>query len=149
MTHATHWRGLERAYLGAPINTLYQPSITIHEGVASIRIELSEKLHHPAFAVHGSVYFKMLDDAAFFAANSLEPEVFLLTTAFTTYLTRPISAGYMRAEGRVVCQSRTQMIAEAVVSNADGREVGRGSGLFVRSQIRLQDVPGYLDDPAA
>ncbi|MDH4022162.1 MAG: thioesterase, partial [Gammaproteobacteria bacterium] len=45
---------------------------------------------------------------AFFAANSYEAEVFVLTTAFTTYLTRPVSSGVMQATGRVVYRSRSQ-----------------------------------------
>lgn len=149
MTDQRHWQGLERCYIAAPINAIYRPTISIGEGVASIRIGLSENLHHAAFAVHGSVYFKMLDDAAFFAANSMEPGVFMLTTSFTTYLTRPVSEGIMRAEGRLVNRNRTQMVAESVVYNEDGREIGRGSGLFVRSGIALVDVPGYADDVPA
>lgn len=145
MTEQSHWRGLERCYVAAPINSIYHPRITIAEGVSEIEIDLPERLHHAAGAVHGSVYFKMLDDAAFFAANSMEPDVFMLTTSFTTYLTRPVSEGVMRAEGRLVNQNRSQMVAESVVYNADGREIGRGSGLFVRSKVLLRDVPGYSE----
>ena len=49
----------------------------------------------------------------------------------------------MFATGRVVNRNRTQIVAEAVVRNGDGIEVGRGSGLFVRSKVRLADVPTY------
>ena len=148
MTGQSHWRGLERCYIAAPINTIYRPRIAIAEGACEIEIDLPEQLHHAAGAVHGSVYFKMLDDAAFFAANSMEPDVFMLTTSFTTYLTRPVSEGVMRAEGRLVNQNRSQMVAESVVYDADGREIGRGSGLFVRSKVMLRDVPGYPEGSA-
>jgi uncharacterized protein (TIGR00369 family) len=143
MTGETHYRGLERLYLAAPINTIYRPDVRISEGIATVEITLGENLHHPAGAAHGSVYFKMMDDAAFFAANSLETEVFLLTTTFTTYLTRPVSGGKMRAEGRVVNRNRSQFIAEAVVYNDNDQEVGRGNGLFVRSRIALADLADY------
>ena len=92
-----HFRGLERMYLAAPINAFYEPSIEVLEGEATIGIEVEDKLHHAAGAVHGSVYFKMLDDAAFFAANSVEREFFVLTASFTTYFTRPVSDGSIRA----------------------------------------------------
>jgi len=59
-------------YAAAPINNFFLPKITVSEGESIIEIEITEKLHHAAGGVHGSVYFKMLDDAAFFAANSLE-----------------------------------------------------------------------------
>jgi uncharacterized protein (TIGR00369 family) len=130
-------------YLPAPINDLYRPAIEVSEASAAIEIPVSEDFFHAAGAVHGSVYFKMLDDAAFFAANSLEREVFVLTTSFTTYLTRPISSGSMRSVGRVVNRNRSQFIAEAVAYDSADREIARGSGIFVRSTIALADARGY------
>jgi len=115
----------------------------IHLRGSAHKIEISEKYYHAAEAVHGSVYFKMLDDAAFFAANSLEAEVLVLTTSFTTYLTRPVSSGIIRSVGRVVNRNKTQFIAESVVYDSEGKEIGRGNGLFVRSKLLLKDAAGY------
>lgn len=143
MNEDPHYAGLERMYLAAPINEIYRPTIEISEGAAAIEIELSERLHHSGGAVHGSVYFKMLDDAAFFAAASLEPEFFVLTNSFTTYLTRPVASGRLRSEGTVVDRTRTQFLAEAVVHDEDGREVGRGNGIFVRGRTQLSEATGY------
>jgi len=133
-------------YLAAPINRIFEPTITISDGEAEISIELKDGYFHSAGAVHGSVYFKMLDDAAFFAANSLEMDVFLLTASFTTYLTRPVSTGIIKSVGRVVNKTRTQFIAESIAYDSEGRAIGRGNGLFVRSKIRLAGTPGYADD---
>jgi uncharacterized protein (TIGR00369 family) len=133
-------------YLAAPINRIFEPAIAISGGEAEISIELNDGYFHSAGAVHGSVYFKMLDDAAFFAANSLEMDVFLLTASFTTYLTRPVSTGIVKSVGRVVNKTRTQFIAESIAYDSEGRAIGRGNGLFVRSKIRLADTPGYADD---
>ncbi len=141
-----HYQQLERMYLSAPFNQYFKPVIAVAEGEAEICIELKSDYHHAAEAVHGSVYFKMLDDAAYFAANSLEHEFFLVTTSFTTYLTRPVSEGKMRAVGKVVNQNRSQIIAESVVYNAAGKEIGRGSGVFVRSKKQLSHVQGYNRD---
>lgn len=138
-----HFVALERMYVTAPINQIYLPRIEIGDGTAVIEIDVSERFHHAAGGVHGSVYFKMLDDAAFFAASSLEREVFVLTTSFTTYLTRPIVSGVMRSSGRVVDRTRSQFIAESTVHDGEGREIGRGSGVFVRGKHRLEKVPGY------
>lgn len=138
-----HYRMLERMYAGAPINRFFLPSMTVSEGQAVIEMLLNERFHHPAGAVHGSVYFKMLDDAAFFAANSLETEVFVLTTSFTTHFTRPVSGGRLRAVGRVLRKDDTQYAADSVVYDANDREIGRGSGVFVRSRTMLSDISGY------
>ena len=143
MTRDPHFQALEDMYLNAPINAFYDPRIEVSEAEAIVEIEVSEKLFHSAEAVHGSVYFKMLDDAAFFAASSLEKEVFVLTTSFTTYLTRPVSSGLLRSIGRVVNQNKSQLIAEAVVYDSQGKEVGRGSGIFVRGRVPLRQLRGY------
>jgi uncharacterized protein (TIGR00369 family) len=138
-----HFLALERMYLSAPINQWYKPRIEVAEGAATIDLDVSERFHHAAGAVHGSVYFKMLDDAAFFAANSLERDVFVLTTSFTTYLTRPVVAGSVRSVGRVVDRTRSQFLAESTVHDGEGKEIGRGSGVFVRGKLRLGEVAGY------
>lgn len=143
MSKDPHFVALENMYRAAPINGFYRPAVDIRNAEATIEIEISEKMFHAAGAVHGSVYFKMLDDAAFFAANSLEREVFVLTTSFTTYLTRPVSSGSLRSEGRVVNRNRSQFVAEAVLYDSENRELGRGSGIFVRGKTPLSGVPGY------
>ena len=143
MSKDPHFTALQNMYLSGPINQIFGPRIDVSKSEATIEIDLSEKLHHSAGAVHGSVYFKLLDDATFFAANSLEREVFVLTTSFTIYLTRPVSTGTLRSVGRVVNRNNTQFIAEAVLYDADGREVGRGMGIFVRGKRLLRDIPGY------
>jgi uncharacterized protein (TIGR00369 family) len=124
-------------------NEIYNPKIQVDNGTAEIEIEVNEKYFHSAGAVHGSVYFKMLDDAAFFAVSSLEKKVFVLTTSFTTYITKPVSKGIMRAQGKVVNQNKTQFIAEAVVFDAEGNELGRGNGIFVKSKIPLGTAIEY------
>ena len=141
MNKDLHYLALQNMYLAAPINAFFQPTIDVSEALATIEIDVSEKFFHAAGAVHGSVYFKMLDDAAFFAASSLERDVFVLTTSFNTYLTRPISAGRIRSVGWVV--NKSQFIAEAVAYDADGNEIGRGSGLFMRSKMPLKDAKGF------
>jgi uncharacterized protein (TIGR00369 family) len=138
-----HFKRLEAMYQAAPLNDFYLPTMSISQGRAEISIDVNQKYFHAAQAVHGSVYFKMLDDAAYFAANSLEQEYFVLTTSFTTYLTRPISSGKMTAIGQVVNQNRTQFIAESVVYNSKNKEIGRGNGIFVRSKNKLTDIDGY------
>ena len=145
MNPDTHYRSLEKMYLSAPINAFFKPKIAISREYAAIEVTIKTAWYHSAQAVHGSVYFKMLDDAAYFAAHSIESEYFVLTAAFTTYLTRPVSEGLMKSIGRVVHQNKTQILADSVVYDGQEREIGRGNGLFVRGKIRLSEVRGYGD----
>ena len=139
-----HFRALESMYSAAPINAFYKPRMLVEEGKATIEITATEAHQHSAGAVHGSVYFKMLDDAAFFAVNSFESKVFVVTTSFTTYLTRPVGSGLLRAVGQVVNSNRQQYIAEAIIYDQEDKEIGRGNGVFMRSKMLLKDAAGYL-----
>ena len=143
MSTPDHYARLVRMYAAAPINAIYRPTMQVREREADIEMVVTEQFFHSGGALHGSVYFKMLDDAAFFAANSCEPEFFVLTTTFTTYLTRPASSGILRSIGKVVSSNRSQFIAESVLYDGSGLELGRGSGIFVRSRMKLREAMGY------
>lgn len=143
MTDA-HFRGLERLYAAAPINRLFASRLFITApGASRIEFEVEPSVFHAAGAAHGTLYFKMLDDAAFYAANSLVPEHFVLTTGFNLLLERPVQAGPLLAEGKWVSGRRRVLIAESRLIGADGEEVARGTGTFMRSRIALADLPGY------
>jgi uncharacterized protein (TIGR00369 family) len=138
-----HYRKLERLYASAPINEYFKPTMQVSDGSAEIVIPIQQKFHHAAHAVHGSVYFKALDDAAFFAANSVVEDVFVLTVSFNIYLIRPISHGELKAIGQLTHRSRRLFIAEARLIDQSDREIARGSGSFMKSNIPLTPDVGY------
>lgn len=139
-----HFRALESLYAAAPINQLFESSLHIPaEGVAEIRFQVGEAHFHAAGAVHGTAYFKMLDDAAFYAANSLVTDRFLLTTAFNLLFTRPLAPGEVTARGRWISGRRRVFVADAQLIDATGEEVARGTGTFMRSRFPLSSLRGY------
>ncbi len=131
-------------YASAPINAYFAPRLTVGEGRAEVSIPVRPEFFHAAHAVHGSVYFKALDDAAFFAVNSLVNDVFVLTVTYNVYLTRPVTSGVMTAVGQVVSRSKNLFVAEAELTDDQGRALGRGSGSFMRSAIPLSPAVGYV-----
>ncbi|NNM77279.1 PaaI family thioesterase [Sphingomonas sp. ID1715] len=139
-----HFRALESLYAAAPINQIFPSRLEIpEEGVARITFDVGEPFHHAAGAVHGTSYFKMLDDAAFYAANSKVTDRFLLTTGFNLLFTRPMVTGPVVAEGRWVSGQRRVFVAEARLIGPDGEEAARGTGTFMRSRIPLSSLKGY------
>ncbi|WP_156680598.1 PaaI family thioesterase [Sphingomonas profundi] len=143
-----HFRALESLYRAAPINLFFPSRLEIvEEGVARIRFRVDAAVHHAAGAAHGTTYFKMLDDAAFYAANSLVSDRFLLTTAFNLLLTRPLKSGEVVAEGRWISGRRRVLVADARLLDEAGEEVARGTGTFMRSRIPLATLPGYAAPP--
>lgn len=139
-----HFRALERLYESAPINDLFDSRLEIvEEGRAQIRFAVTPAIYHAAGAAHGTVYFKMLDDAAFYAANSLATDRFLLTTSFNLHFTKPVREGRVVAEGRWVSGRKRVFVAESRLIDAEGEEIGRGTGTFMRSHIALSSLAGY------
>jgi len=138
-----HFRRLERMYGRAPCNAYYSPKLTISKGATVLVIPVQEKFYHNVGAVHGSVYFKALDDAGFFAVNSLVEDVFVLTASFNVNLLRPVKSGEMKAFGKVVMASKNLFVAEATLVDSEGREVARGIGTYARGKARLSPDIGY------
>ena len=139
-----HLRALEALYASAPVNTLFESSLSLPEaGHSVIRFRVDSTSFHAAGAAHGTLYFKMLDDAAFYAANGLVSDRFLLTTAFNLHFTKPLRDGEARAEGRWISGKRRVFVAEARIVDSSGEECARGTGTFLRSHIALSGLSGY------
>jgi uncharacterized protein (TIGR00369 family) len=139
-----HLRALEALYASAPINQMFESRIALPEaGRSEIRFKVEEASFHAAGAAHGTLYFKMLDDAAFYAANGLVSDRFLLTTAFNLHFTKPMKTGEALAEGRWISGRRRVFVAEARILDSAGEECARGTGTFLRSHIALASLGGY------
>ncbi len=140
----THYRKLENMYLNHPLNSYYQATISISNKNSEILLTIRPDFHHALSAVHGSVYWKLLDDSAFFAANSVVDDVFVLTASFTIYLTAPVSSGTLKAKGKLVYNTKgSQLLAESILYNDLNEEIARGNGVYIRSKIRLTPEVGY------
>ena len=140
-----HYKKLERMYLNANLNQeIYKTTtVKIEEETARIQLTVESKYFHALGAMHGSVYFKLLDDAAFFAVNSIVKDVFVLTTNFNINLIRQVNEGVITAVGKVKFKSKNLYIAESSLLNEKGKEIAFGSGHFAKSKIALTKEIGY------
>ena len=133
-------------YLKANINKniFDTTAIEITEGKSVISIDISDKFFHALGAIHGAIYFKLLDDACFFAVSSIVTDVFVLTTSFNIHIIKPVSSGKITAIGKIKFQSKNFFIAEASLFNDKGQEIAFGTGDFTKSKIELTEKIGYL-----
>jgi len=140
-----HFRKLERMYLSAPVNKQIYAGIEIHisNEIAVVSLPVEAKFFHAAHAIHGSVYFKLLDDAAFFAVNSVVPDVFVYTVSFNVQLLRPVSGGIIKSTGELQFKSTNLFIADSILRDERNKLIGRGTGSFMRSKIELTENIGY------
>ena len=138
-----HHRALETLYHEAPVTRWMGFRVEIGDGTATVRAQVRPEFHHAAGAVHGSVLFRTLDDAAFFAANSVVTDALLVTASFEIHYLRPAAEGELVAEGRVLHRSRRRVLAESAVRDGRGRVLARGTGTFMPSDFPLDERVGY------
>ena len=125
-------------YHNAPINQLYKPHLTIKEqGLATITYSINPDHFHAAGFLHGSAVFKLLDDSAFFAAQSVEHEFFVVTASYNSHFIRPVNEGILISTGRVIETTKSQIIAESRIENESGKLIAQGSGIFMKSNTSL------------
>lgn len=143
-----HFRKLEQIYLDAPYNQhLYDDnSIEISAGRAVIQTRVSPRHFHGGGNMHGSCYFRLLDDAAYFAVNSLIDDAMIYTVSFHVHLIRPVGEGIIIAEGEVRHKGNNRLIAESTIYNMDDKVVAFGTGEFMKSPVPLENIRGYIDD---
>jgi len=103
-----HFKYLENMYLNAPVNKMIYSgtSISIETGISEITWNIEAGFYHALGGLHGSAYFKLLDDAAFFAVQSEVKDYFILTTSFHVHFLRPVRTGQIRAKGTVLFRSK-------------------------------------------
>ena len=146
-----HYRRAARMYRYAPINAAerHESRVRVGAGTAVATAPVKEEFCHTAGGLHGSGYFKLLDDAAFFAAQSMNPTHFVVTTSFTSYITKvvvPAKVPTLTSTGTVTSSTKGLILAEAVLRTPDGTEVARGSGTFMpHPKFLLNKIPVYAD----
>lgn len=143
MSKSDHYKALENMYLAAPINKIFPPTLAVGEHKAEVSLDIIPDYFHTAQSLHGSVYFKMLDDSAFFAAQSAVDDVFVFTVKFTTNIRKPVIKGRVRAEGKIDKIDGKKIFASSIMYDENGDEVASGEGLFLPSKSPLTAIPEY------
>ena len=140
----SHFEGLIKMFHSAPIQDLLAGAeIHLQEGKAEYLLKIKWDYFHAASALHGAIYFKLLDDSAYFAAATLERKFFLLTKSYQINFRRPVQEDILTAKGGVFSSNHNEIIAKSAVYNQVGKLVADGEGVFVRSKMLLKDQQGY------
>ncbi len=141
-----HYQRLEHLYHQANIQQFFSSSvIKVSDSRAEITLPADSKYNHGANAIHGAVYFKLLDDAAYFAVASQVRDVFIVTSSFQINLLRPVTGGTLKAVGTVRSKAKNLFIAEATLYNDKGKEVAFGTGQFMKTSQPLSSLAGYQE----
>lgn len=140
-----HFDRLIRLFQSAPINKgiFKNSSIDLAEGKAEYLFKVDQSFFHGANALHGAIYFKLLDDAAYFAAATLITDHFLVTKSYEVHFVRPVHLELLIAKGQVIEKDEHEIKAASEIFNEQGKLVAKGEGVFVRSKKFLSELEGY------
>ena len=140
-----HFRRLENMYHSAPVNESIPCAISIESGKATVKMQVTKAFWHSGGAMHGSMYFKGLDDAAFFAANSEVDDALVVTARFEVELLAMVTCTVLKAVGFLERREGRKLWARSELYDEAGMLVARGNGLFIVSSIELESATGYTD----
>ncbi|OEK06549.1 PaaI family thioesterase [Roseivirga misakiensis] len=140
-----HYRNLENMFHAAPIQKILSGAeMKVSEGKATYKLAIKQDYFHAAEAMHGAIYFKMLDDAAYFAAASMESTYFLLTKTYNIEFIRPVLIDQLIAVGEIISVEENRFLSKSSIQNSARKVVATGEGIFVRSKKLLANQGGYL-----
>ncbi|KAB1065737.1 PaaI family thioesterase [Salibacter halophilus] len=138
-----HLKKLENLYYAAPINEALNPTISISENISSIEQFIGQSQCHAGQFAHGSVIFKLLDDAAYFAAASSQTEFFLVTASYEIKFKKPAPVGHYKAIGELIDSSGRLLKAKSKVIDENDQIIAKGKGLFIPTKQQLSHLKGY------
>ena len=141
-----HYLRLEKMYHTAPFNLSLNSTIIVNDGKSTVKARAEESMHHAGNLMHGAYYFMLLDNATFFAANSLVKDVLLLTQGFEIEFLHPVSKGELVCQGTFKEKRMGTYIATGELFNGKGELVGLGTGKFRRSKIMLNSISKYSEE---
>ncbi|MCH2198072.1 MAG: PaaI family thioesterase [Flavobacteriales bacterium] len=135
-----HYRRLEAIYDSAPVNNHFlRPTLLVKDGSSTLTIQFDKTHFHAGGGIHGARYFRLMDDAAYFAAASQEKEFFLLTLSFEVKLFRMITTEELECIGTFEGKEGKDYIATAEIY-ANGKIAAKGKGVFRASEMRYNDI---------
>lgn len=137
----THFERLLAIYDAAPIHSFYEGlEMALSTKKCEISLPLKPSYFHAGMSAHGSVYFKLLDDAAYFACQTEIEDYFIVTTNFNLNLLRPLTKGIIKAVGEVDFMSLNLFTASARLYDEKGRLCATGQGSFMKSKLHLTSL---------
>ncbi|RAP29451.1 hypothetical protein DID76_04140 [Candidatus Marinamargulisbacteria bacterium SCGC AG-414-C22] len=140
MSLKKHYSNLVKFYYAAPINQDLKPNLVVKKGKSTLITTIQERHFHSGNAAHGSIIFKTLDDAAYFAAHSLVQSHFLVTMSLTCQFIKPVFAETITSIGHVIQHSNRFVVSEATSYNKNNDVVAHGTGRFCCSKILLSSL---------
>lgn len=144
MSLELHRIALTHMFHQAPVNLFFSGIRLFWEGdQAVVEMQAKEDYFHAGGSLHGALYMKLLDDAAYFTAALMHQPNFLLTANFQLKFIRPVTGGVLQAKGRLLSIDGKYSHAAAELFTKDGILVASGEGRFAPGKTLWTEVEAY------
>jgi len=98
------------------------------EGKATLSLSVGKKFHNPMGTLHGGIMTDLADACMGIATiTTLSDDETFSTLELKMNFLRPVFEGKITADGRILHRGKTIAMAECVVTNAEGKDVARGT----------------------
>ncbi len=129
-----------------PYFTLLSMTIgRIDMGESNLEIDVQKKHLQPFGAVHGGVFASIIDAAAFWAVfPEVDDDLTMTTVDLKVNYLAPAQGGKLIARGRRIKVGKTLALAEAEVSNQQGKVLAHGTSILIilkSPEIHLGQLP--------
>ena len=118
-------------YFNHPMHKGLNLKLLSENGKAELSMTVHKDICNLVGILHGSYYFKLMDDACFFAALSIEQHQFVATANFNIHYFKPASSGVIIAKAEVINHYSSKYVCECTIYDEENKKLGYGSGLFV------------------
>ena len=123
-------------YLNHPMHHNMDMKLEFKGGNATLSCAVTPSIINLVGIVHGAIYFKLMDDACFFAALSLNKSKFVATSDFNIHYLKPISEGRITAKASVIQKRKRFYLCEAKIFDDEDQLCSYGSGKFVEPKTQ-------------
>lgn len=140
---SVHFEKLERMHKRGASSAEFKSSAQVSSGSAEVTVRVQKKHLNAVGVVDSAVYYKALSDAAGLAVASLIKDALVVGVSFNTIITHPVDRGSLTAKASFLTEADELFLAEAILTDKDGQEVGRGRGSFMKTTAALNEDIGY------
>ncbi len=129
-------------YNQMPFNEDLKPQMEfINLGECKVKAEVNPRFFHGGGIIHGSIIFRLLDDACTFAAWSYVEDKVCVTKSLHIHYQSPIHTGTMQAYGKVldISQTANEITVEGSLMNED-KEVARCTAVIARMSAKVRKM---------
>jgi uncharacterized protein (TIGR00369 family) len=144
-----HQEGLIKLLTKALFSALAMTITDIDIGICLVELTIQKEHLSPYGAIQGGVYSSIIDTAAYWAPYAeLDPDAGLISMDVTVHNLASVKGGRLLARGDRIKIGRTTCLAEATITDENGRIVAHGSSklLVTRGLQTIPQMTGYSAD---